>query len=317
VRRILSTSTVPVGRPLDNVRVYLLDEFLQPVPVGVPGEIYIGGPGVARGYLNRPEITAERFIPDPFALKAGARMYRTGDLARWLPDGNIEYLGRVDFQVKIRGFRVELGEIDNLLLRHPSVENAVTLALTDSPGGPRLVSYVLPRPEQNLTSGELRAFVEKDLPDYMVPSFFVIMDAFPLSPNGKVDRKRLPIPSANRPELATDYVPPRNEVERKIAAIWQEVLGIDNVGVHDNFFELGGHSLLLAKVNDQLESTFEQSFNMVDMFRYPTIADLAQHLSHEIQQTSLTDEARRRAEKQRKQRRRRQRPSARGGKANT
>jgi amino acid adenylation domain-containing protein len=314
VRTILSTSTVPVGRPLDNVRVYLLDEFLQPVPVGVPGEIYIGGPGVARGYLNRPDITAERFLPDPYALKPGSRMYRTGDLARWLPDGNIEYLGRVDFQVKIRGFRVELGEIDNLLLRHPAVENAVTVALTDAPGGPRLVAYVVPEPAQNLTSGELRAFVEKDLPDYMIPSYFTIMEEFPLSPNGKVDRKRLPVPSADRPELATDYVPPRNDVEQKIADIWQEVLGIDRVGVHDNFFELGGHSLLLAKVNDKLESTFHQSFNMVDLFRYPTIADLAEHLSPRKQQkSSLTSEARRRAEMQR-QRRRRPRPPARGGK---
>ena len=316
VRNILSTSTVPVGRPLDNVRVYLLDEFLQPVPVGVPGEIYIGGPGVARGYLDRPDITAERFLPDLFALEAGSRMYRTGDLARWLPDGNIEYLGRVDFQVKIRGFRVELGEIDNLLLRHPAVENAITVALTDAPGGPRLVAYVVPKIGESLTAGELRAFVEKDLPDYMVPSYFMIMEELPLSPNGKVDRKRLPVPSADRPELATDYAPPRNETERQIAAIWQEVLGIDRVGIHDNFFELGGHSLLLAKVNDKLEATFHQSFNMVDLFRYPTIAYLAEHLSSEKQQgPSLTDDARRRAEKQRQQRRRRPRPPARGGKS--
>jgi len=289
------------------VRVYLLDEFMQPVPVGVPGEIYIGGPGVARGYLHRPAITAERFIPDPFAAEPGARVYRTGDLARWLPDGNIEFLGRVDFQVKIRGFRVELGEIDNLLQRHPAVENAVTLALTDAPTGPRLVAYVLPRVGANITPGELRAFVEKDLPDYMVPSFFIIMEEFPLSPNGKIDRQRLPVPSAHRPELATDYVPPRNEVERKIAAIWQDVLGIEKVGVNDNFFELGGHSLLLAKVNHRLEATFEQSFNMVDMFRYPTIADLAQHLARASAPTSLTDDARRRVEKQRQQRRRRPR----------
>ncbi len=318
VRTILSTSTVPVGRPLDNVRVYLLDEFLQPVPVGVPGEIYIGGPGVARGYLNRPAITAERFLPDPYALTPGSRMYRTGDLARWLPDGNIEYLGRVDFQVKIRGFRVELGEIDNLLLRHPAVENAVTLAVTGTPGGVRLVAYVIPVSGETLSAGELRAFVEKDLPDYMVPSYFMIMEAFPLSPNGKVDRKRLPIPSADRPELATDYAPPRNEIEHQIAAIWQEALGIDKVGIHDNFFELGGHSLLLAKVSDKLEAAFHQSFNMVDLFRYPTIADLSEHLSPEKTppQSSLAEDARRRAEKQRQQRRRRRpRPPARGGKS--
>ena len=280
VRGILrDTATVPVGRPLYNVRVYLLDEFLQPVPVGVPGEIYIGGPGVGRGYLGRPEITAERFLPDPFASEPGGRMYRTGDLGRWLPGGDIEFLGRVDFQVKIRGFRVELGEIDNLLLRHPAVEDALTLARTDAPGGPCLVAYVQPRPGERLTAGELRAFLEKDLPDYMIPSHFMILDAFPLSPNGKVDRKRLPVPSADRPELATDYVPPRNETERKIAAIWREALGLDKVGVNDNFFELGGHSLLLAKVNEQLEQTFDQSFSMVDLFRYPTIAQLAKRVS--------------------------------------
>jgi acyl carrier protein len=194
------------------------------------------------------------------------------------------------------------------------VESAVTVAMTDAPGGARLVAYVVPKENQRLSAGELRAFVEKDLPDYMVPSWFMVMEEFPLSPNGKVDRKRLPVPSADRPDLATDYVPPRNEVERKIAAIWQEVLGIDKVGVHDNFFELGGHSLLLAKVNDKLEATFHRSFNMVDLFRYPTIADLAGHLSPEKQQkTSLTEDARRRAEMQR-QRRRRPRPPARGGK---
>jgi len=278
VRNILSTSTVPVGRPLDNVRVYLLDEFLQPVPVGVPGEIYISGPGVARGYLDRPDITAERFLPDPFALEAGSRMYRTGDLARWLADGNIEYLGRVDFQVKIRGFRVELGEIDNLLLRHPAVENAVTVALTDTPGGPRLVAYVIPRTGESLTAGELRAFVEKDLPDYMVPSYFMIMAEFPLSPNGKVDRKALPAPEISRGDLEKPYVAPRTHLEKFLAKQFQEVLGVEQVGIHDNFFELGGDSLLAASFINRLQERFQETTRVRSIFLAPTVAELAYHL---------------------------------------
>ncbi len=234
-----------IGRPIANTRIYLLDEHGQPVPLGAVGELHIGGVGVARGYLNRPELTAERFVRDPFASDADARMYRTGDLARYLPDGNIEYLGRNDFQVKIRGFRIELGEIEARLAEYPAVREAVVLALGDG-ADKRLVAYVVAEHDEQLI-GAIRAHLSTRLPDYMVPAAFVALDAFPLTPNGKLDRRALPAPDENA--FAREaYEAPRGEVETAVAAIWSELLGAERVGRHDSFFALGGHSLLAMRL---------------------------------------------------------------------
>jgi len=267
-------ASVPIGRPITNTQVYLLDAHLQPVPVGVSGELYIGGVGLARGYLNRPELTAERFIPNPFSDEPGARLYRTGDLARYLPDGNIEFLGRIDHQVKVRGFRIELGEIEAVLRQHPHLQAAVVLAREDTPGDKRLVAYVVPREEPAPTISELRRFLKETLPEYMVPSAFVYLDALPLTPNGKVDRRALPAPDQTRPELESAYVAPRTREEKILADIWAQVLGVEQVGVHDNFFELGGDSILsiqvIARANQAgLQLTPRQ------LFQAPTVAGLA------------------------------------------
>jgi non-ribosomal peptide synthase protein (TIGR01720 family) len=237
---------VPIGRPLPNVEIYLLDEERRPVPVGVPGEIYIGGAGLARGYLGRPELTAQRFVAHPF--RPGARLYRSGDLGRYLPDGNLEFLGRLDDQVKIRGFRIELGEVEANLAAHPAVGECVVCAREDSPGDKRLVAYVVPAPGGGAGPSELREHLRARLPHYMVPAAFVTLPALPLSANGKVDRKALPAPEGDRPALAQPYLAPRTELEEALAAIWAEVLGLDRVGVEDNFFELGGDSILSLQV---------------------------------------------------------------------
>jgi amino acid adenylation domain-containing protein/non-ribosomal peptide synthase protein (TIGR01720 family) len=264
--------SVPIGRPVANTSIRLLDSKLRPVPTGVPGELFIGGVQVGRGYLSRPELTAERFIPDPFSETPGARMYRTGDVARWLPDGNIEYLGRADFQVKLRGLRIELGEIESTLERHPGVRQTVVLAREDSPGLKRLVAYFT-GDAQALGSESLRSFLEQRLPEYMVPSAFVHLEALPLSPNGKVDRKALPAPDS-LPELARAFVAPRDEVERKLASIWAEVLRLERVGIHDNFFELGGHSLLATQTLSRIRSAFGVELPLRDLFDAPTVATL-------------------------------------------
>jgi len=229
---------VPIGRPIANTQIYLLDEYLHVVPVGIPGELHIGGVGLARGYLNRPDLTAEKFVPNPFSDEAGARLYKTGDLACYLPDGNIEFLGRIDHQVKIRGFRVELGEIEAVLGQHSAVQETVVLAREDIPGDKRLAAYVVPHNERAPAISELRDFLKKELPDYMVPSAFVMLDALPLTPNGKVDRRALPAPDTARPELEKTFVTPRTAAEEVLAGIWTKVLGLERVGVHDDFFEL-------------------------------------------------------------------------------
>jgi len=238
-----------IGGPLPNARIYVLDERREPVPVGVVGEIHIGGAGVARGYLNRPELTAERFLDDPFSTMGNARMYRTGDLGRWLPDGTIEFLGRNDFQVKIRGFRVELGEIEAKLLTHAGMREAVVLAREDSPGDKRLIAYFTA--DAVLDASALRESLSQSLPDYMVPAAFVRLDALPLTPNGKLDRKALPAPDAGA-FASRAYAPPQGRAEEIVAAIWQELLRVERVGRHDNFFELGGHSLIAVTMIDRM-----------------------------------------------------------------
>jgi amino acid adenylation domain-containing protein/non-ribosomal peptide synthase protein (TIGR01720 family) len=265
---------LPIGRPIVNTQVYILDPHLQPVPVGVPGELYIGGAGLARGYLNRPELTSEKFICNPFSDEPRARLYKTGDLARYQPDGNIEFLGRLDDQVKIRGFRIELGEIEAVLGQHPAVQETVVVVREDIPGNKRLVAYLVTKESPALSMQELYRFLKQQLPEYMVPSAFVLLDALPLTANGKVDRRVLPAPDTTRPELVGTYVAPRTSVEELLAGIWADVLGLEKVGIHDNFFELGGDSILsiqiVARANQAgLRLTPKQ------LFGHQTIAELA------------------------------------------
>ncbi|MBW4510719.1 MAG: amino acid adenylation domain-containing protein [Scytonematopsis contorta HA4267-MV1] len=266
-------SIVPIGRPISNTQIYLLDTHLQSVPIGVPGELHIGGAGLAKGYLNRPELTFEKFIPNPFSTDVYSRLYKTGDLARYLPDGNIEYLGRIDNQVKIRGFRIELGEIEAVLSQHPSVHSVLVTARADNPGTQRLVAYIVPHQQEELIISELRQFLKAKLPEYMLPSAFVILEALPLTNNGKVDRRALPAPELDR-ELLDKYVAPRTQIEETLAIIWASVLKVERVGIHDNFFELGGDSILsiqiIARAN-QLGITLSSK----QMLMHQTIFELA------------------------------------------
>jgi acyl-coenzyme A synthetase/AMP-(fatty) acid ligase/acyl carrier protein len=272
---------VRIGRPIANTQVYLLDSYMQPVPIGVPGELYIGGDGLARGYLRRPDQTAERFVPNPFGLP-GTRLYRSGDLARYRPDGDIEFLGRTDHQVKIRGFRIELGEIETVLGQHPTVRQCVVAVLEDTTGdtsasgrGQRLVAYVVPRDRPGATVSELLSYLRRKLPEYMVPSGFVFLEALPLTPNGKVDRATLPAPDQHRPELEKAFVAPRTPAEGKLAEIWAEVLGLERVGIHDSFFDLGGHSLLATQAMSRIREAFHMDLALRRIFERPTIAGLA------------------------------------------
>jgi amino acid adenylation domain-containing protein len=262
-----------IGRSIAGKRLLLLDQKMQPVPVLVTGEIFLGGIGLARGYFGRPELTAERFVPDPFADEGGERLYRTGDLGRFRPDGEVEFLGRVDHQVKLRGFRVEPGEIDAVLARHPARLQALTLVREDVPGDPRLVSYVVPS-EEAVPAVELRRFLRSHLPEYMVPAAFVPLDALPLLPNGKVNRQALPAPGWE--EKA--YAAPQSALEEELAALWREVMHVPRVGRDDNFFDLGGHSLLMVQLRRKMERHFARSFTMLEMFRYPTVSSMAAYL---------------------------------------
>ena len=265
-----------IGRPIDNVRTYLLDDNGYVVPSGVPGELYIGGESLALGYLNRPELTSERFIPDPFSEQAGARMYRTGDRARYRADGELEFLGRTDEQVKIRGFRIELNEIEAVLNAHPSIGEAVLLAREDVPGDKRLVAYVVARPDApSFTSSELREHLGAQLPQYMIPAAFVFLEALPLTPNGKIDRQALPAPDQARPELGKEFVAPRTGVEEILAGIWEELLDVRPVGVRDDFFSLGGHSLLGVRLMARIESSFGQNLPLASLFQGATVEKLA------------------------------------------
>jgi aryl carrier-like protein len=264
-----------VGSAIANTQIYILDKYLNPVPIGITGELYIAGDGLARSYFNRPELTAEKFIPNPFSSKPGARLYKTGDLARYLPDGNIEFIGRIDHQVKIRGFRIELGEIEAVISEHSDVQSVVVLVPEDENGNKRLVAYlVLEQQRTNLKSSDLRNYLEEKLPHYMVPSTFVILESLPLTPNGKVDRKALPKPDQMQLELAETYVAPRNLIEQILAEIWSEVLGLKQIGIHDNFFELGGDSILTIQVISKADRA-GLSLTPKQLFTHQTIAKLA------------------------------------------
>jgi amino acid adenylation domain-containing protein len=273
-------TSVPIGRPIANTQIYILDDHQRPVPAGIAGELHIGGDGVARGYLDYSELTAEKFIPDPFSEKPGVRLYKTGDLGRYLPDGNIEFLGRIDNQVKIRGFRIELGEIESVLRQHPMVGEVVVLAREDNPGEKRLAAYVVAAPDSTPSANELRSVLQEKLPDYMVPSVFMFLDSLPLTPNGKVDRKALPAPDQSRPELAETYTAPRTRVEQLLAQIWSDVLKLDKVGIHDNFFELGGHSLLATQVMSRIRDAFQMDIPLRTLFDKPTVEELAIAMMH-------------------------------------
>ncbi|MBU9215107.1 non-ribosomal peptide synthetase, partial [Burkholderia gladioli] len=263
-----------IGKPLANTRIYLLDEHLQPVPQGVSGELHIGGDGVTRGYLNRDELTAQRFIRDPFSQRPGERLYKTGDLARWLPDGSLEYLGRNDFQVKIRGFRIELGEVEARLAECEGVREAAVIALTEADGAKRLVAYVVPQDGAQPSAAGLQGELSERLAGYMIPDAFVILAALPLTPNGKLDRQALPAPDAGI-ALAQDHEAPIGEVEEEIAQIWRELLGTERIGRHDSFFDLGGHSLLAVQLVIRLDEQFGVEVSLNALFEHPTLGQLA------------------------------------------
>jgi len=264
----------PIGTPIQNFQLYVLDKNRTPVPIGVPGELCVGGVGLARGYLRRPDLTAEKFVPDPFTETAGKRLYRTGDLVRWRDDGNMEFLGRIDDQVKVRGFRIELGEIEAVLAKTDQVQDVFVMVREDSPGDQRIVAYLAAKAELNVD--ELREKISSDLPDYMIPSAFVLLDEFPLTPSGKIDRKALPKPELSREQLGSDYVAPRNETEEKLVAIVSELLNVEQVGVHDNFFKLGGHSLLATQFISRVSEAFDVEIPLVSIFEKPTVAQLAE-----------------------------------------
>ena len=288
-----------LGDRIANTRIYILDGQGGPVPVGVTGELYIGGAGVARGYLNRPELTAEKFVKDRFVDEPGARMYRTGDLGRWLKDGNIEFVGRNDHQVKIRGFRIELGEIEARLAEHPGVREAVVIAREDTPGDKRLVAYytaAVPgggeegeREGTVIGSEQLRSHLSTRLPEYMVPAAYVRLESLPLTPNGKLDRKGLPAPEADA-YATRGYEAPQGEIEEKLAEIWAEVLKLERVGRQDNFFELGGHSLLAVRMVNRLRQVLGVEVSIRDVFAYPVLSLLADRvLGLQLGQFKATD----------------------------
>ena len=288
-----------IGRPIPDLQVYLLDSHLQPVPIGVPGEMYIGGAGVTCGYLNRPELTAGRFIVSPFhsgnplptpsPSKEGSRserlLYKSGDLARYLPNGELEYLGRIDEQVKIRGFRIELGEIEALLAQHPAVRESVVVVREDEQGDKRLVAYAIPQTAQSPQIGELRQFLKEKLPGYMVPNAIVILESLPLTPSGKIDRRALPAPDS-QPELQDKYVAPSTPIEAMLVQIWAEVLKVEQVGIHDNFFALGGHSLLATQLFSRIRADFQVEVPLRSLFAAATVAELARSIQ-DLQQRNL------------------------------
>ena len=264
---------ISIGKPIANTQIYILNKNLQPVPIGVPGELCIGGVGVARGYLNRPELTSYKFIQNPFSNSKSERLYKTGDLARYLPDGNIEFLGRIDNQVKIRGFRIETGEIESVLNTHPLVNQTLVIVREDIPGDKRLVAYLVTN--ESLTTKQLREFLKSKLPEYMVPSAFVTLDSLPLTPNGKVDKKALPAPDLSSINLENNFVPPSNSTEEILVNIWADLLSFKKVGIHDNFFELGGHSLLATQVISRARQVFSVEISLKSLFEKPTISGLS------------------------------------------
>jgi amino acid adenylation domain-containing protein/non-ribosomal peptide synthase protein (TIGR01720 family) len=271
-------ANIPIGKPSANNLIYLLNKGCEPALPGTPGELYVGGAGLTYGYLNRADLTAERFVPNPFSKEPGAHLYRTGDLARYMPNGAIEFLGRIDDQVKVRGFRIELGEIESALSGHPAVQETVVLALEGVDGNKRLVAYLVPKSEVAPAISELRSFLQEKLPEYMVPTAYVFLGVFPLTPNGKVDRRALPEPDQTRPELANHFVAPRDGKEEILADIWSQVIGVERVGVYDNFFELGGDSMKSIQVVARA-SRAGLHFTPAQLFQHPTIANLVQSAS--------------------------------------
>jgi surfactin family lipopeptide synthetase A len=272
---------IVIGRPIANTDIFILDELLQPVPIGVAGELHIGGEGLARGYLKRPELTAEKFIASPFAQDPDSRLYKTGDLARYRPNGDIECLGRMDHQVKLRGFRIELGDIESALRQHRGVNDAVVVAREDTPGDKHLVAYFVPSQETPPTVGELRDFLKEKLPEYMVPSAFVALEAMPLTPNGKINRRALPVPEQTSLAPAESFVAPRNEIEFQLATIWENVLGVRPIGIRHSFFELGGNSLVAVRLMQRIEQAFGKHLSIATLFQAPTIEQLSVILRQE------------------------------------
>jgi amino acid adenylation domain-containing protein/thioester reductase-like protein len=288
------SDAVSIGQPIANTQIYIIDQrcqrkgdVLRQMASGQSGELHIGGDGLARGYLNRAEMTAQRFVPDPFSTKPGARLYKTGDLARIMPDGSIQFIGRVDNQVKIRGHRIELGDIEAAICQYPEVLEAAVITREDNVGEKQLVAYLVAAENQNYS--KLRAYLKEKLPEYMVPTVFVMMDKFPLTPNGKVDRRALPAPSQDRPELDVPMVEPTNEIERDLVQIWSQMLGVVPIGIHDNFFDLGGHSLFIARMMTQVAETFAVNLPLSELFTAPTVAGLAQSILNARQPQSLVD----------------------------
>ncbi|BBD64375.1 amino acid adenylation domain-containing protein [Nostoc commune NIES-4072] len=282
-----TNNTPPIGRPIHNTQIYLLDKNYQPVPVGVPGMLYISGAGLARGYLNQPELTADKFIPNPYAKQPGERLYKTGDLARYLVDGEIEYIGRIDHQVKVRGFRIELAEIEAVINQHPAVQETVVV-VGESEDSKRLVAYVVLQKEQTLTISQLRGFLESNLPSYMIPGAFVMLEALPVTPNGKVDRKALPIPQLTQIS-SSNIILPSTPIEDLLAGIWIEVLGIEKIGIDNNFFELGGHSLIATRVISRIRQVFKVELPLRYLFEKPTIAGLAKEIEKAIKVDSADE----------------------------
>ena len=270
-----------------NHQVYILDPYLNCLPVGVPGEIHIGGIGLARGYLNNSELTAERFIPNPFVNSQ--LMYRTGDRAVWLSDGAIKYLGRIDKQVKIRGYRIEMAEIETRLGEHPAIRDLALTIRDDHRNEKRLVAYLVLNEDQSVQPNELRGWLREKLPEYMVPSVFEFLTSLPLNANGKVDLEALPEPLSLRPELESSFEPPQTQTQRLIAGIWQEILNLSKVGIHDNFFDLGGHSLLLTQVHHRLKAGINKELTVIDLFKYPDIASLAAYLDQDRTENKQSD----------------------------
>ena len=271
-----------IGRSIPDLQLYVLDQHRQPVPIGVAGEMYVGGAGVARGYLSRPELTSQRFIPDPFRSHPGARLYKTGDLARFLPDGDMEYLGRIDHQVKIRGFRIELGEIESVLASHPAIHHNIVMAREDDSGDKRLVAYIVPKPSQQLSIADLRSYVRQSLPEYMVPSLFSVLAAFPLTPTGKIDRGALPPPLPERRDQSA-MIAPRNERETFLLSVFREILHVESISVTDDFFDLGGHSLMAARLVSRISAATGRQIPLAALFRAATVESLAQLIEHEAE----------------------------------
>ena len=279
------TGYVNLGKPIDNTQVYVLNTELQPVPAGYPGELFIGGDGLAKGYFNLPEMTREKFLPDPFSSMTGARMYRTGDLVQQLENGKLEFLNRVDSQVKIRGFRIELGEIESALAQYQTIRDNVVIVREDSPGDKRLIAYIITEENQETDTSELRQFLKTRLPDYMVPSGFVFISQFPLTPNGKIDRKALPAPGDTEQDSAKVFIEPQTETEKKLAAIWCNALKIKRIGIDDNFFELGGNSLVAAMLISSINSNFGVRMALRTIFEKQTLLEIAS----EIEKHVITD----------------------------